>query len=172
MIDFAKEGPRYVIWEMTKKTNQNGLFSRQSKDTGGKDMSINEAVRFIDSVARAYRTTLIFSGGEPLMVPEVFDLAEFAKSKGLKVILNTNGVYVDNDAVQRCVEAKIKGVQIGLDGSSERAHDNFRQIPGSFHECIQAIDLLKLSGVKFEVYTLLQKVMPVKFPKLLHWLKS
>jgi radical SAM protein with 4Fe4S-binding SPASM domain len=166
MANYREAGPRYIIWELTKETNQGGLLSRPSKAPSGKDMSINEAVRFIDSVSKAYRTTIIFSGGEPLTKPEVFDLAEFALSKGQKVILNTNGAYVDSDAVQRCVEARMKGVQVGLDGSSARAHDNFRQVPGAFQEAIKAIDLLKLAAVKFEVYTLVSRQNASEIPKI------
>jgi radical SAM protein with 4Fe4S-binding SPASM domain len=165
MADYGKTGPRYVIWQLTRETNQDGIFAR-SGDDSTKDMSIDEAVRFIDSVGRSFRTTMIFSGGEPLTKPEVFDLAEFARSKGLKVILNTNGSFVDSEAVQRCVEAKMKGVQVGLDGSSSRAHDSFRKVPGSFQEAIHAIDLLKLAGVKFEVFTVVTKENASEIPKI------
>ena len=166
MANYGETGPRYVIWELTNESNQSGRFNRKLPQSNDRDMSIDEAVRFIDSVARAYRTTLIFAGGEPLTKPEVFDLAEFARSKGLKVTLNTNGKYVDSDAVQRCVEARMKGVQVGLDGSSARAHDQFRQVNGSFQEAINAIDLLKLAGVKFEVYTLVTKENASEIPKI------
>jgi len=101
-----------------------------------------------------------------LMRPDVFDLAEFARAKGLGVIINTNGALFDPVAARRCVEAKVRAVQINLDGSSSRAHDGFRDIPSAFTGAIKAIELLKLAGVKFEIYTYVTRKNMHEIPKI------
>ena len=165
MYDFS-EGPRYIIWELTKTNNQQSLLNPVHPGKAKADMTTTQAVKFIDSVANAYRTTIIITGGEPLTRPDVFDLAEYARAKGLGIILNTNGSLFDTSAARRCVEGKLRGVQISLDGSSSRTHDGFRQVPGAFTQAIKAIELVKLAGIKFEIFTFVTKDNMEEIPKI------
>ena len=160
------DGPRYVIWEITKKNNQKSFLNPINSIGEETDMDTSQAVKFIDSVAKAYRTTIIISGGEPLTRPDVFDLAEYARAKGLGIIINTNGSLFDRSAAWRCVEGKLRGVQISLDGSSSRTHDGFRGVNGAFTQAIKAIDLIKLAGIKFEVFTFVTKDNLEEIPKI------
>ncbi len=159
-------GPRYVIWEMTRNSDQKGLLTVPEVGKKPNEMTTAQAVKFIDTVAKAYLTTIIFSGGEPLMRPDVFDLAEYARAKGLDVILKTNGNGFDTSAARRCVEAKVRAVQVMLDGSSSRAHDGFRKVEGAFTQAIKAIELVKLAGIKFEVFTFITKENMDEIPKI------
>jgi len=162
----VSEGPRYIIWEITKTNNQQGVLTPPESVKRKPDMTTAQAVKFVDSVASAYRTALIISGGEPLTRPEVFDLAEYARTKGLGVILNTNGSLFDTSAARRCVEGKLRGVQVTLDGSSSRAHDGFREVPGAFTQAIKAIELVKLAGIKFEIFTFVTSSNHDEIPKI------
>lgn len=164
----VSEGPRYIIWELTRESNQPCMLTPKTAPGNRKspEMTTAQAVKFIDAVAKEYTTTLILSGGEPLTRPDVFNLAEYARAKGLGIILMTNGAFFDAEAARRCVEARVRGVQITLDGSSARSHDGFRNSPGAFTGAIKAIELVKLAGIKFEVYTFITRDNMHEIPRI------
>ena len=69
---------------------------------------------------------LILTGGEPLLRPDCFVLASYASSKGLMVVIGTNGTLLDDVTVGRLAASGVKGVGISLDSASPAYHDRFR----------------------------------------------
>ncbi len=160
--------PRYVIWECTREYDDENLFGRphQAPPGGGKQLDTDQACALIDTVARFGSTILIIGGGEPLLRKDIFELARYAKTKGLKVILSTQGHLFDANAARECVMAGIKAIQVGLDGSSSRSHDGFRGSPGSFVKAIKGIELMRLAGLRFEVNSFIDKENVEEIPKI------
>lgn len=162
------KNPRYVIWECTREYDDVNIFSQPHKAPPGpsRQIATDQAVAFLDNVARSGPTIVIFSGGEPLLRKDIFELARYAKTKGLKVILNTQGHLFDAKAARECVMAGIKSIQVGLDGSSSRSHDGFRRSPGSFVKAIKGIELMRLAGLRFEVNTYVNRENVEEIPKI------
>lgn len=143
--------PAYVMFEVTRGCPLGCGDCRHSALPPGSpgDLSTEEAARVVLSVAKAYETTLVFTGPEPLAREDIFDLAEYAKRLGLRVKMCTNAWEYDANKARRMVEVGVKEVEVSLDGSSGRFHDAFRQTQGAFTGAIKGIDLLRLSGLKF-----------------------
>lgn len=160
--------PRYVIWECTREYDDENIFSipHQPPPGGGKQLDTDQAVALIDNVAKLGTPILIFSGGEPLLRDDIFELARYAKTKGIRSILGTQGHLFDSTVARECVMAGIKAVQVGLDGSSSRSHDGFRKSPGSFVKAIKGIELMRLAGLRFEVMSYINKNNFEEIPKI------
>lgn len=160
--------PRYVIWECTREYDDENIFSipHQPPPGGGKQLDTDQAVALIDNVARLGQPILIFAGGEPLLRDDIFELARYAKTKGIRCILGTQGHLFDSNVARECVMAGIKAVQVGLDGSSSRSHDGFRKSPGSFVKAIKGIELMRLAGLRFEVMSYINKDNFEEIPKI------
>ena len=102
------------------------------------EMTTNEAKRFIDDLAEFKSPVLLFSGGEPLIRPDFFELAEYAISQGLRVTLSTNGTLITPEVARRIKNTGISYVGISLDGL-EDVNDKFRGKEGAFKAAMEGI---------------------------------
>ena len=146
--------PRLVFWETTAACNlvcshcrRTDVADRVTPD----ELSTQEATTMIDELSAWGRTILVFSGGEPLMRPDIFELMSYANQKGVIVALATNGTLVDQGLAKRIREAGVDRVSISFDGADEATHDAFRRLPGSFHSAMAGAQALRTEGVPLQV---------------------
>jgi MoaA/NifB/PqqE/SkfB family radical SAM enzyme len=121
------------------------------------ELSLDEIKKIIDDIASFASPILVLTGGEPLYRDDVFDIALYAKEKGLKVALATNGTLIDEKKALRIKDVKISRGSISIDGKWSESHDKFRGIPGSFEKALNGARLLKKIGVNFQFNTTLTK---------------
>lgn len=145
---------RLVFWETTAGCNLACVHCRRldvSKELIRNDLTTEEGRRLIDQIAAAGRPVLVLSGGEPLMRPDIFELADHAKRAGLLVALATNGTMIDAPLAARIAKTGFDRVSISLDGSDEATHDRFRGQAGSFSQSMAALDHLRAGGVPTQI---------------------
>ena len=97
-----------------------------------------------------------FSGGDPLLREDIFQLIKEAKNRGFVVGVLGNPFLVENDVSHKLKEAGIHHYQVSLDGLEE-THDALRK-KGSFRATIRSIELLKSKGIQVHVMNTLSKV--------------
>ncbi|MCL2026759.1 MAG: radical SAM protein, partial [Leptospirales bacterium] len=114
------------------------------------ELGFKDITRVIDDITVVSKPILVLTGGEPLYRSDIFDIASYAVSKGLRTALATNGTLVDKKIAQSIRAAGISRVSISIDGSDARTHDEFRGIPGSFDKAVQGAQFLKDEGVDFQ----------------------
>ena len=114
-------------------------------------MNTEMGKKFIDSLSDFSKPILVFSGGEPLFRKDIFELASYAKAKGLTTALATNGTLVDEDMANRIVAAGFERVAISIDGANPTTHDRFRGIPGSFSRAIEGFMRLRRRGMSMQI---------------------
>jgi radical SAM protein with 4Fe4S-binding SPASM domain len=115
------------------------------------DLGAAEGRMLIEQVARLGRPTLVLAGGEPLVRPDIFDLARHAVARGLPVALATNGTLVDWPAARAVRAAGIRRVRVSLDGAQASTHDRFRRQLGSFHRALEGVAWLRRAGLEVQV---------------------
>lgn len=145
---------RLIFWETTAGCNLECIHCRRldvSKELTNDDLTTAESFQFLDDLTSFSSPILILSGGEPLFRPDIFDIAKYGVSKGLKVALATNGTLVDENKAKQIVDAGVERVSISIDGSNAETHDNFRKIPGSFESAIRGFKNLKKLGMSVQV---------------------
>jgi heme b synthase len=141
---------RLVFWETTVACNLECVHCRRlevAAELARNDLTHEEGLRLIDQIAEVGSPILVFSGGEPLMRPDVFELAAHARSRGLRIALASNGTMVNRALAQRISEAAFERVSVSLDGACAQTHDAFRRQIGSFDLANNALRLLKAAGV-------------------------
>ena len=109
----------------------------------------------------------MLSGGEPLYRADIFELAEYANSLGLRVALATNGTLVTKDVAEKIKHAGIKRVSISLDGSDAATHDSFRGIPGAFDAAVYGMKNLQDVGVSVQINTTIARHNAHQLPDVL-----
>ncbi len=124
--------PRLVFWEMTNACNLKCIHCRACPvdQRSPEDLTTDEGKAFIDQIASFAKPALVLSGGEPLVRPDVFEIARYGASKGLRMLLATNGTLVTPEIAQQIAEAGIQRVSVSIDGANPASHDSFRRIPG------------------------------------------
>lgn len=139
-----------IAWEVTAACNLACEYCRASASAtpDEAELSTEEALAFIDQVAPE-KPMIIFSGGEPLLRPDVFTLAEYANNLGVRVSLATNGTLLTPEMVDRIKKARIMRVSISLDGPDPETHDATRG-SGSFDLSMRGIDNLR-GEVDFQI---------------------
>ncbi len=151
---------RLVFWESTSLCNLECIHCRRldvADDLARQDLTTDQAKRFIDSIADFARPILVFSGGEPLARPDIFEIAAHAKRKGLTTALATNGTMIDRSLAAKISGAGFGRVSISLDGANARTHDNFRGIPGSFERALEGFCQLKSLGISLQINSTLAR---------------
>jgi len=138
-----------VIWNLIRRCNltcKHCYSVSADRDFPG-ELSTAEVYGVIDDL-RAFRVpVLILSGGEPLLRPDLYDIAARAKSLGFYVGLSTNGTLIDAAHVARIAALGFDYVGISLDGRRE-THDAFRRKAGAFDESIGAARACRDAGIK------------------------
>ena len=99
---------------------------------------------------------LTFTGGEPLMHPDFYEIAQEAVEQGLTVYLLTNGGLIRDKTAAKGLASVVDVVQVSIDGTTAEINDKIRS-PGSFLGAVNAIRLLLAEKVEVEITTV---VMP------------
>jgi heme d1 biosynthesis radical SAM protein NirJ len=141
-----------VIWNLIRRCNltcKHCYSISADKDFPG-ELSTAEIYGVMDDLKRFRVPVLILSGGEPLLRPDIFDIAQRAKGMGFYVGLSSNGTLIDESNIRRIAETDFNYVGISLDGIRE-THDKFRRMAGAFEKSLHGIRLCRDLGLKVGV---------------------
>ena len=141
-----------VIWNLIRRCNltcKHCYSISTDKDFPG-ELSTQEIYGVMDDLKRFRVPVLILSGGEPLLRPDIFDIANRAKGLGFYVGLSSNGTLIDESNIRRIAETDFNYVGVSLDGIRE-THDRFRRMEGAFEKSLHGIRLCRDAGLKIGV---------------------
>jgi len=165
---FVTGAPFLVVWDITYACN---LKCKHCYSSAGKsladELTTEEAKQVIDKLDRASVPIIAFSGGEPLVRKDIFELTKYAHDKGIYVAVATNGTLVTREKAREMKEAGIKFTQISLDGSSAETHDNFRGIKGVYDKTMQGIKNCVDEGFFVNIATTATKYNYNEIPKII-----
>jgi radical SAM protein with 4Fe4S-binding SPASM domain len=101
-------------------------------------LTTNEAKAFIDQLGEFKVPVILFSGGEPLIREDLFELVEHAGRYNIRCTISTNGTLINRNIAKKLKNASIGYVGISLDGIGSK-HDEFRGAKGSFNNALEGI---------------------------------
>lgn len=136
-----------VVWNSTRTCNlkcRHCYMSSDAKQYHG-ELTTAEAKRFIDDLAEFRVPVLLFSGGEPLIRPDFFELAAHAAKRGIRPTLSTNGTLITPHVARKIKEIGVGYVGISLDGLRE-VNDAFRGKTGAFQAAMEGIQNCVAAG--------------------------
>ncbi len=149
-------GP-HVVWEVTQRCNLRCAHCHAwgGPHTAPDELSTEEARAFIRQVAEAARAgrgarILVFSGGEPLLRPDLMGLIAEARALDLACFLATNGVLLDEALALRLKALRV-GVVIGLDAVTPSLHDRVRGLPGAWEGAVRGVETCARLGLYFHL---------------------
>jgi radical SAM protein with 4Fe4S-binding SPASM domain len=138
-----------VVWNSTPSCNLRCVHCYYSAEMENNQemLSTAEAQAMIDGLVAFGVPVLLFSGGEPLLRADLFELGAYARACGLRTVISTNGTLIDQAVAGRIRDAGFSYVGISLDGMAE-VNDRFRGVSGAFERALQGIRHCTEAGVK------------------------
>jgi Fe-coproporphyrin III synthase len=138
-----------VIWNLIRRCNLTckHCYALSADHDYAGELSTPEVFSVMDDLKAFKVPVLILSGGEPLLRPDLFEIAARAKAMRFYVGLSTNGTLIDEAMADRVANAGFDYVGISLDGLAA-THDKFRRLAGAFDRSLAALRHLHARGVK------------------------
>jgi heme b synthase len=151
---------RLIAWEITRSCNLACKHCRAAAhpEPYPQETGTAEALSLISAFAETGRPIIIFTGGEPLMRHDVFDLVRYADAQnGLRCVMATNGTLITPQIALDMKKSGIQRCSISIDEAEALKHDAFRGAPGAFASALSGINHLKNAGVSFQINTTVTK---------------
>lgn len=149
LLQFSRDKKPVVVWNVTQRCNLKCVhcYSRSEDKSYANELSTEEGIQLLDDLAQFGSPVVLFSGGEPLIRPDILTLIRHATDSGMRAVLSTNGTLIDNRLAAKLKDIGLSYVGISLDGLT-KVHDAFRGVNGTFDKVIRAIQNCKEVGLK------------------------
>ena len=143
-----------ISWNTTRECN---LRCRHCyRDAGAqeaRELTTKEGYALLEEIAISGFNIIIFSGGEPLLREDIFDLTSYAGELGLRPVFGTTGTTITREVAGELKQAGALRMGISLDSVSEESHDELRQVPGSWRRAVEGMENCRAVGLEFQVHT-------------------
>ncbi len=143
-----------VSWNTTNQCNM--FCDHCYRDAGARledELSTEQAKKLIEEIKKAGFRIMIFSGGEPLMRPDIFELGQYATQQGLRVVMGTNGSLISPEVAQKLKNAGFMAAGVSLDSLDPAKNNAFRKLDNAFQLTCEGMQNLKAAGLPFQVHT-------------------
>ncbi|SDF54412.1 heme b synthase [Desulfovibrio legallii] len=159
---------RLIAWEVTRSCNLACKHCRAEAhpEPYPGELSTAEAKALIDTFPQVGRPIIIFTGGDPMMRPDVYELVAYAHAKGLPCAFSPNGTLITPETAASIKAAGVNRCSISIDGPDAASHDSFRGVPGAFAASLRGIEYLKAVGVPFQINTTVTRNNLSSFKKI------
>lgn len=149
LLQFTRDKKPIVVWNSTKACNLRCIhcYYTAHAQPDADELTTAEARTMIDDLAAFGAPVLLFSGGEPLLRQDLYELGAYAVERGLRTVISTNGTLIDAAAADRIKAAGFSYVGISLDGIGP-TNDEFRGMAGAFDAALGGIRACTEAGVK------------------------
>lgn len=143
-----------VSWNTT---NQCNMFCdhcyREAGTRLAEELDTEQAKKLIREIKKAGFRIMIFSGGEPLMREDVYELGAYATQLGLRVVLGTNGTLISPEVAVKLKKAGFMAAGVSLDSLDAGKNDAFRKLDQAFELTVKGMENLKGAGIPFQIHT-------------------
>ena len=143
-----------VSWNVTNACNMYcDHCYREAGCKAEEELSTQEAKTLLEQIARARFKIMIFSGGEPLMRPDIVELVAYATKLGLRPVFGTNGTLITLEMAKKLKAAGAMGMGISLDSLDKAKHNEFRKFPGAWEGAVRGMENCRKVGLPFQIHT-------------------
>jgi radical SAM protein with 4Fe4S-binding SPASM domain len=146
----SKDRRPIVVWNLTRTCNLKCVhcYTDSAAVKYPDELSTDQCKAVLKDLAEFKVPAVLFSGGEPLVRKDLFELAEYARELGLHVVLSTNGTLIDRATARKFVELKFAYIGISLDSPTASTHDWFRGQDGAYARSMQGFRYCTEAGQK------------------------
>lgn len=158
-IDYD-QNPFIVIWEVTRACQLKCVHCRADAQLtpDPRELTHEEGINLIDQIYEIDNPMLVFTGGDCMMREDLFELADYAIKKGMRVSMTPSATpNVTIEKMKRAKEVGLSRWGFSLDGPTPEIHDHFRGTPGSFELTLEKIKYLNELHMPLQINTVISR---------------
>jgi radical SAM protein len=155
IADF-NQAPFTIAWEITRACAYACVHCRANAQhqPDPDEMTTDQCLRLVDRLAAFGSPILVFTGGDPMMRRDLFDLIAYATEKGLRCSLTPTATALPTvERLKKAMNAGIRRIALSLDAPDADVHDSFRQVKGSWERTIRILHNAQAVGLSAQVNT-------------------
>jgi radical SAM protein len=148
--------PMLVIWEVTQACDLACVHCRASaqSERHPHELTTEQGCRLLDEIRSFGEPLMVFTGGDPLKRPDLYDLIRYSVGLGLRTNVTPSATpLLTAEAIQGFQDAGVARMAISLDGPDAATHDQFRGIPGTFDRALLALRHARDIGLDTQLQT-------------------
>lgn len=147
--------PKVIAWEITRRCLLRCKHCRGSarNENYAGELSTEECLKVIDSIAAFAKPILILTGGEPMVRDDIYTLARHASDAGMRVVMAPCGHLITPESARQLKAAGVMAISISIDGATPELHDAFRGVTGAYERTIEGLGHAIDAGIPFQVNT-------------------
>jgi heme b synthase len=123
-------------------------------------------------IAAFARPIVILTGGEPMLRPDIYHIAAYGTSLGLRMVMAPCGTLVTEETCARLISAGIQRISLSIDGATAASHDAFRRVAGAFDGVMAAVTSARSAGLAFQVNTTITRLNVGELPAIFDLARS
>jgi 12,18-didecarboxysiroheme deacetylase len=149
LLQFSSDKKPVMVWNVTRRCNLRCVhcYAQADDQVRQDELTTGEGKTLLDDLAGFGSPVILFSGGEPLVRPDLVELAAYAVRLGMRAVISTNGTLITPAIAGALREIGLSYVGISLDGTRE-VNDRFRGVRGAFDRAMAGIAHCQRVGIK------------------------
>jgi len=173
LLQFSKDKKPVVVWNVTRACNLHCVhcYARAVEQKHEKELTHEQGLAVIDDLAGFGAPVILFSGGEPLMRPDLTELASYAVNKGMRAVISTNGTLITREKANELKKIGLSYVGVSIDGM-EPVNDRFRGKKGAFKDAMAGIKNCQEAGLKVGLRFTINRMNRDEIPDVLDLLEE
>ena len=163
------QAPMLVIWEVTQACDLACVHCRASaqSERHPQELSTEQGYRLLDEIRRFGEPLMVFTGGDPLKRPDLYDLVRHSVKIGLRTNVTPSATpLLTAEAIEKFKDAGVSRMAISLDGPDAASHDDFRGIPGTFERAMFALTHARDIGLDTQLQTTVTRRNMARLPEV------
>ena len=163
------QAPMLVIWEVTQACDLACVHCRASaqSERNPHELTTEQGYRLLDEIRSFGEPLMVFTGGDPLKRPDLYDLIRHSVKIGLRTNVTPSATpLLTREAIEGFKAAGISRMAISLDGPDAQSHDEFRGIPGTFDCAMMALRHARDIGLDTQFQTTVTKRNMARLPEM------
>lgn len=173
LLQFSADKKPVVVWNMTRTCNLKCVhcYAHAKDQVFPDELTTAEGKRIIDDLSQFGAPVMLFSGGEPLMRPDLVELAAYAVEHGMRAVISTNGTLITPAKARELKTVGLSYVGVSLDGL-EPVNDRFRGLKGAFRMALDGISACQEAGIKVGLRFTMNRMNAGEIPAIFDLLES
>ncbi len=163
------QSPMLVIWEVTQACDLACVHCRASAqpERSSRELTTEQGYRLLDEIRSFGEPLMVFTGGDPLKRPDLYDLIRYSVKIGLRTNVTPSATpLLTAEAIQKFKDSGVTRMAISLDGPDAATHDEFRGIPGTFDSALFALRMARDIGLDTQFQTTVTKRNMALLPEI------
>lgn len=173
LLQFSEDKKPVVVWNVTRACNLKCIhcYAHAVARAEEKELTHEQGLALLDDLAEFGVPVVLFSGGEPLVRPDLVELARHAVNRGMRAVISTNGTLISRDKAKELKEIGLSYVGVSLDGL-EDVNDRFRGKRGAFRDSVAGIRHCREVGLKVGLRFTINRMNMSEIPRIFDLLEQ